>query len=97
MKLEIEELRKSIATAEDQLKAVDESMKGYEEQIKAAEEEVSVAREAVKAAKEAVKVQKDLLSVLHTTGCSDLFKMDWKCLRYRKHQQLRGNVTKLAL
>jgi len=31
------------------------------------------------------KVQKDLLSVLHTTGCSDLFKMDWKCLRYRKN------------
>lgn len=62
LKLEIQELKKSIAEAMEQLNACDEALEGMANSLKALIEELAEGREAAKAAKDAVKAQKDAVA-----------------------------------
>merc|ERR1712119_228739 len=62
IKLELEELRNSIASAEEQLVAVAKAIELWEQQINEQQEEVKKATEEVKEAKQEVKQQKDILA-----------------------------------
>ena len=62
LKLELEELRKSITTAEEQIEAVKETILNWEKQIEAKKEEEKEAEEEVKEAKASLQQQKDILN-----------------------------------
>jgi len=62
LKLELEELRKSITTAEEQIEAVKETILNWEKQIEAKKEEEKEAEEDVKEAKASLQQQKDILN-----------------------------------
>ena len=59
MKLELEELKKSIAEAEQQIKACEEAIQGYEKECAELTETLTGNRDEVAEAKEAVKHLKD--------------------------------------
>ena len=61
--LELEELKKSIQSAEEQLTAVDQAIAGWQKDVEAAQEEVTTAQQDVSEAKEKVKMQKDAMNL----------------------------------
>jgi len=62
LKMELEELKKSITSAEEQLVAVAETVANWEKQIEEQKEEVNKANQDVVDAKEDLKQQKDMLA-----------------------------------